>query len=250
MHSSIVTLFPRDTVVVRVQKRVSSFLGLRACTAQDVTPASPTPRHYFRPPTEDEFWVVSLHQVATIHNVELTNNGTHKRRTSLTANTVTVVQPFSLGRVSALPVLCTAWDGPVSIALYVPLSESGNVYLPKNTMLHNATVQEAQQYIEQLVHQLPGCKEDVEVLHVVQAHTWFLPPTSGKCSMQVVMVTETLPSNTTLLDEDYYTIPINALRNIALEHAPSEVVVAQWVFVHTQNTHTYSQNTHTNTHRW
>lgn len=40
--------------------------------------------------------------------------------------------------------------------------------------------------------------------------------------MKVVLAVEQLPQNQTLLDEDWYTIPINALRNIALHNAPTE----------------------------
>lgn len=41
--------------------------------------------------------------------------------------------------------------------------------------------------------------------------------------MHLVLAVEQLPTNQTLLDEDWYTIPINALRNIALHNAATEV---------------------------
>lgn len=43
--------------------------------------------------------------------------------------------------------------------------------------------------------------------------------------MRVVLAVEHLPMNATLLEEDWYSIPINALRNIALHHASTEVGV-------------------------
>ena len=43
--------------------------------------------------------------------------------------------------------------------------------------------------------------------------------------MRVVLAVEHIPMNATLLEEDWYSIPINALRNIALHHASTKVGV-------------------------
>lgn len=110
------------------------------------------PRHYFRSPSPDEFWVVSLQQAAAIERP--TESHPRHRPDALAANRVTAVLPFSLSRIHALPVLCATWHGPVSVALYVPMMDD-SIHLPHHP-LHGASLDAVEQHMRDVVAGLPG----------------------------------------------------------------------------------------------
>lgn len=172
-------------------------------------------RDNFQAPAPDEFWVVSLQETAII-DTPLPHSRHH-----YAASHVTAVLPFSLSRIHVLPVLCATWHGPVSVALYIPMID-GKVYLSHHP-LHGASLDAVEQHMRNEIAGLPGTLG----FFAQPPHTFCFLHT-GHCSVRLVMAVEHLPNNQTLLEEDWYTIPINALRNIALRHAATEARTNTW----------------------
>ena len=112
-------------------------------------------------------------------------------------SSVTIVTQLSIDRLSALELQCSVWGSVIAAAIHVPLVDG---------------------VINSLLPEINGKGEDAPLSLIHAFHSRM--ETDGFCLLDIVYVTEDLPS------EKYVGLyPVNALRNRALQLSLTELVI-------------------------
>lgn len=121
---------------------------------------------------------------------------------------VTAVAPVSVTRISSLEGLCISWGGPLSVAVYVGLLESGPLPATEVPKLENPD-EDDEEYDE---GDILGTKNPLKTaVQTVKKAFDKIEKQKGGCQLTITLFSELLASK----DEELL-FPLNALRNAAL----------------------------------
>ncbi len=194
---------------------------------------------------EEPFYLARLEQVALLEDPLLLQG--HKQRP---AYDITIVTQFSLPRcvlggtqqlhtaayqhptqrptsLRNVARQCKEWPGSISAALYIPQVRYANasVLIPPDHLVKLPAVSHNAMATTVSYTQPPSWTLQEALAYVKQQHAAIAA--QGACQFRLVVYTELLDEATST-DETLrllWSMPINAMRNKALLHAPSEVVM-------------------------